>query len=274
MSHVHSTLRWLARLGYGARGLVYLVFGALVLRAAWHLSEAEDVHGTLREIHDEPGGAMGLAALAAGLLAYSIWRFVQSLLDVDGHGVKPRGLAVRIALLVSALMHVSLAWAAVRIAMEWGEGRSQPVQHAVSQILSWPGGRAVVAVGGVVIIGAGVAHFVKAATAGFRKWFDASPGAMWWIDPVSRIGLTARGLMFVGIGGFLIYAAITLHSADAKGVQGLLEWVQQRAYGRLLLGGWAIGMMLFGTYSLIEAFVRRVGLDAETDAKLMEVGRT
>lgn len=268
MTYTHHTLRWIARIGYGARGVVYLAFGAVVVRAAWYLSEAEDVRGTMHAIHDEPGGAIGLIGIAAGLLAYSIWRFVQSLLDVDGHGWRLRGLSVRLALLVSAATHASLAWAGIRIAMEWGDPRSKPVQQAVSEALSLPGGRALVAIGGIVILAAGVAHFYKAATAGFRRWFAVSPGAMWWIDPVSRIGLTARGLMFVGIGGFIVYSAVTLHAADAKGVQGLLEWVRARVYGQLLLGSWAIGMMLFGGYSLIEAFVRRVGLDADTEAKI------
>lgn len=268
MNHAHGTLRWIARIGYGARGLVYLAFGALVLRTAWSLSNAEDVHSTMQVIQSKPGGTIGVSLLSAGLLAYSIWRFVQALLDVDGHGTSARGLAVRGALMVSVLTYVSLAWSAVRIAMEWGDKNSQPVQHAVSQALSLPGGRALVALGGVVILIAGLAHFLKAARAGFRRWFDTSAATMWWIDPVSRIGLAARGLMFVGIGGFVIYAAITLDPDDAKGVQGLLQWVQERSYGRPQLGGWAIGMMLFGGYSLIEAFVRRVGLDAETQARL------
>lgn len=257
------TVRWLARVGYAARGLVYLVFGGLALHAAWELSEAEDVRGSLKAIHQEPGGALVLLALAAGLAAYGAWRLVQSALDVDHHGWGPKALAVRGGLLVSAFSHASLAWAGIKISLDWSSGSSQPVQHAVAATFDWPYGRELVVVLGIVIMGAGVAHLHKAAVAGFRKWFDAWPGAMWWIDPVSRIGLSARGLLFLGIGGFVIYSAITLDASDAKGVQGLLVWVQQHGYGRLVLAVWAIGVMLFGCYSLIEAFVRRVGLGAK-----------
>ncbi|KEZ77791.1 DUF1206 domain-containing protein [Salinisphaera hydrothermalis] len=263
MKWTRTTVRWLARVGYAARGLVYLVFGGLALHAAWELSEAEDVRGSLKAIHQEPGGALVLLALAAGLAAYGAWRLVQSTLDVDHHGWGPKALAVRGGLLVSAFSHASLAWAGIKISMDWSSGSSQPVQHAVSATFDWPYGRELVAVLGIVIIGAGVAHLHKAAVAGFRKWFDAWPGAMWWIDPVSRIGLSARGLLFLGIGGFVIYSAITLDPSDAKGVQGLLVWVQQHGYGRIVLAVWAVGVMLFGCYSLIEAFVRRVGLGAK-----------
>ncbi|HET7313486.1 DUF1206 domain-containing protein [Salinisphaera sp.] len=265
MHTLRLTVRWLARIGYGARGLVYLFFGVLVLRAAWELSEAEDVRGTLNALQGEPGGQIVLFALAIGLAAYGIWRLVQSLLDVDRHGWGPAALAVRGGLLVSAFSYGSLAWAGFALAMSWssGQGRSQPVQDAVAATLQWPYGRELVAVLGAAIVGVGIAHIAKAARGSFRKWFDAWPGAMWWIDPVSRIGLTARGLLFIGIGGFVVYSAITLDPSDAKGMEGLLSWVQQHVYGRIMLAALGLGVILFGCYSLIEAFVRRVGLGAK-----------
>lgn len=264
MQWTRTTVRWLARIGYGARGLIYLLFAVLLLRAAWELSEAEDVHGTLTALQDEPGGQIILFALAFGLAAYGIWRLTQSLLDVDRHGWRPGALAVRGGLLVSAITHGSLAWASLRLAASWSSGSNgKPVQHAVSATLAWPYGGLLVAGLGILVMAAGAVQIAKGLTAGFRKWFDAWSGAMWWIDPVSRIGLTARGLLFVGVGGFVIYAGITLDPGEAKGVQGLLIWVQEHVYGRFLLGVWAVGVMLFGCYSLIEAFVRRVGLGAK-----------
>lgn len=260
MQWTRVTVRWLARMGYGARGLVYLAFGALALRAALELSEAENVRDVLASIQKEPGGPIVLIALAVGLVAYGVWRLVQSVLDVDRHGWTPKALAIRGGLLVSAVSYLSLAWGGVKIALDWSQRSSEPVQHAVSATLAWPYGRELVGLLGIVIVSAGIAHIYKAAVAGFRRWFDAGDKAMWWIDPISRIGLSARGLMFVGVGGFVIYSAITLDPSDAKGVRGLLTWVQHHGYGRVLLGIWAIGVVLFGCYSLIEAFVRRVGL--------------
>ncbi|WP_423822406.1 DUF1206 domain-containing protein [Salinisphaera sp. SPP-AMP-43] len=269
MQVVRVTVRWLARIGYGARGLVYLFFGILALRAAWELSEAEDVRGTLVALHGEPGGQITLLVLAAGLSAYGFWRFVQAVLDVDRHGWGPGALAVRGALLVSAASHGSLAWVGFKLAMSWSsDPQGQPIQHAVATTLEWPYGRELVVLLGTAIAGAGVAHLYKAAVGGFRKWFEAGPRAMCWIDPVSRIGLTARGLLFIGVGGFVIYSAITLDPSDSKDVQGLLVWVQQHVYGRVVLAVWAAGVMLFGCYSMIEAFVRRVGLSPSSMSSL------
>lgn len=260
MDYARLTVRWLARIGYGARGLVYLAVGAIALHAALEFEQARDVRGAMREINDYAGGQIVLTALAVGLCAYGLWRLVQSVLDVDRHGWNLAGVFVRGGLLVSAALHVSLAWGCVQIAMRWSSGEDKPVQRAVARTLGWPAGRVLVIVGGCVIAGAGIAHLVKAARGGFRKWFEAPPGAMLWIDPVSRFGLTARGLLFIGIAVFVIYAAITLDPSDARGIEGVMLWIQDRIYGRVLLGVLALGVLAFGAYSVIEAFVRRVGL--------------
>src|SRR5699024_11212414 len=90
----------IARLGYAARGVVYLTVGYLIANAALELEEAEDVRETLHAINSQPYGSYLLLGLAAGLAAYAFWRLLQSLLDVDGHGHGFRALILRAALVV------------------------------------------------------------------------------------------------------------------------------------------------------------------------------
>lgn len=254
-------IRTVARLGYAARGLVYLVVGGLAFEAALDLEQARDIRGAMHTIVAQQFGVPVLLAIAVGLLAYSAWRVLQSILDVDNHGFNARGLGVRLALLISAGMHIALAIASVQIALNIGSGDGTPTRAYVEKIFTLPLGRWWVAAGGVAVLIAGVAHLYKGVTAGYRRWFDASPAVMWWVDPVSRTGLIARGLLFFPVGCFAIYAAITFNAGEARGLEGALLWLEELAFGRLLLAIIGIGLMAFGAYSCIEAGVRRVGLD-------------
>lgn len=262
MKHHRTMIAGIARLGYAARGVVYLTVGFLIVNAALELEEAEDVSEMLHAINSQPYGSYLLLGLAAGLVAYAFWRFVQSLLDVDGHGRDLRALILRVALVISAFLYASIAFACVQIGLNLGSDGGSKIQKTVAHLLGWPAGRWLVAAAAVVVCITGIVHIRKAWVGGFRKWFSASTAAMRIIDPVSRVGLIARGLLFVAISGFVLYSAFTLDPSDAGGLKTVLLWAQQRLYGRFLLGGIGVGLFAFGAYSLIEAFVRRVGLNS------------
>src|SRR6476661_1728925 len=72
----------LARAGHAAKGVVYMVLGALAARAAFGLGgRTTDKQGVLETILTEPFGQILLALVAVGLIGYALWRFVQAILD-------------------------------------------------------------------------------------------------------------------------------------------------------------------------------------------------
>ncbi len=261
MRRRRAVVAGIARFGYTARGAVYLTVGFLAMHAAFELEQAEDVRGALQEINSQAYGTALLLGLAAGLVAYAVWRVVQSVLDVDGHGRGFRALVLRAALVVSALLYCSIAYACLQIGLNLGESGGSRTQEMVAHLLGWPAGRWLVGAAAVVVCITGIAHIHKGAIGGFRKWFTASAVVMRFIDPISRAGLIARGLLFVAVSAFVLYSAFSLDASDAGGLKTVLLWAQGRVYGRVLLGGIGLGLFAFGAYSLIEAFVRRVGLD-------------
>jgi hypothetical protein len=260
MHAVDRTITVLARMGYAARGFVYLVVGLLSWNAAVDVDDAADVREALQTIFEQRFGVPVLVALAAGLIGYAVWRSVQSLLDVDRHGWSLRGSSVRLGLIVSALVHAGLAWACVEIAFRIGSGEGRPVRDQVQSIMSLPQGDWLIMGLGVAVLIAGVAHIYKGATGGFRKWFEASAAMMRWIDPVSRFGLISRGLIFLIVGGFLLYAGIYVEPEAARGMEGALNWLQDQYAGRWMLGVVSVGLLAFGGYSIIESVVRRIGV--------------
>ena len=53
---------WLARLGYAARGVVYLLIGWFALAAAWGAGLPDDSRGVLRRLLVQPFGRVLLAS--------------------------------------------------------------------------------------------------------------------------------------------------------------------------------------------------------------------
>ena len=56
-------------------------------------------------------------------------------------------------------------------------------------------------------------------------------------------------------------AAWRFNSGEAAGLVGALRALQQQAYGSLLLGLIALGLLSYGFFEILQVFVRRVDAD-------------
>jgi hypothetical protein len=117
----------------------------------------------------------------------------------------------------------------------------------------------------VIVAGAGfiVAGIVLAVRGMLRKFeSDLNTGQMSEVTEKTVAGLgiagqTARGVIFVVVGGFLIDAAVTFDPKKARGLDGALRTLGSATAGRLLLVVVALGLACFGAYSLAEARYRQ-----------------
>lgn len=255
-------LCYLARLGYAARGAVYLLVGGLAVLAAFAgRGQVGNERDALSTLADEPWGLALLGAICVGLLGYAIWRFVQAYYDVDNHGREAKGLAVRAGMVISGVANILLGvWVFTALLSGNGGGGDEGAQrHAwTAWGLQQPGGRWLVGAVGAIVIGVGVIHIIKGYFAKFEKRLTLDYRRWPWARPLCRFGLIARGVVFGIIGWFFVQAALRYEPGRAGGIAEVFRELQDKPWGTLLFGIVALGLMAFGVYSLVEAAYRRI----------------
>ena len=259
----HPWIERLARFGYAAKGVVYIVAGALaVMTAAGVGGELTDARGALRSIARQPFGRAMLAVVAVGLAAYVLWRWVQSITDADRKGRSFKGLALRAAYFASGTVYAGLALAAARIVFGADEpaGRSA-ARGWTARLIGMPFGDWLVTLAGLTVIGFGLYQMFKGYKAKFRKRLklpEIEAGARDWALLSGRVGYAARGVVFAVIGVFLIQAARHRDPGQAQGLDGALQALARQSFGPYLLGAVAAGLIAYGIFALVEARYRRI----------------
>ena len=128
-------------------------------------------------------------------------------------------------------------------------------------MLAWPGGQVIVVVAGLVIIGVGVAGFVKGVKKSFTEEIDTSsmsPTASKAVAMLGQVGYIARGLALAVVGGLLGYAALTFDVQQAQGLDGAMRTILVQPFGQFLLTAVALGFVAFGLFAFLQSRYRRM----------------
>ena len=204
----------LARFGYAAKGVVYIVAGGLAALAATGTGgEVTDARGAMRSIARQPFGGVMLGVVAFGLVAYVLWRWVQAITDADRKGKELKGVALRAGYFGSGMVYAGLSVSAARILLgAYDDGAPSAAQSWTARVMSLPFGAWLVSLAGLAVIGFGLYQLYKAYSAKFRKRLklsDMSERARRWATLSGRVGYAARGVIFIVVGFLLMRAAET-----------------------------------------------------------------
>jgi len=258
---IQGQIEGLARLGYAARGVVYLVIGWFAVTAAQGHNRPMDSKGALAELFDKPFGAVLLAVVALGLAGYALWRIVAAVGDVDNCGTSAKGLAKRGGQLAAGIIHAGLAMYAVRMLAGRAAGSNDgeaAMRDWTVWLLGMPLGQVLVAAVGAAVGAFALAQFHKAYKASFMRTLSCGRGQARFIKPIGRAGLAARGVVFLLVGAFFVLAALHADSAEAGGMVKALRWLETQPFGPWLLGIVAAGLVAFGLFSFVQAVYRRI----------------
>lgn len=258
MERVRRIETW-ARLGYAARGLVYLLLGYVALSSGKALSTGEAVQA----FDDLPGGNILLIVLAFGLFGYGLFKIYSAVLDLDDEGTKPKGLVIRGARVLGGLAYWVLSFIAFQQLTKGSDGAAEggqaggsggTDQEAANQVAEATGGDMLLVLIGVAILALAASQLWIAYKA---KFMDEMPGAPPLVKPAGQVGYAARALIVTMVGWFTLKAG--MDGTRLRNFGDALQLVNQDHPTLFKLV--AIGLMLFGIVSLVMARYRRIADD-------------
>jgi hypothetical protein len=240
-----SNFQLLTRLGFLARGLLYIVIALLVLGTG----RTEDLTGALQYV-GKGSGRILLIVVAAGMATYGLWRIADAALGMENRGNDGKAYRKRAAAGFIGCIYLYLSYKAVRVLL--GEHVDSGTQQQADKALDLPGGEWVLGIAAAVMLTAGLNQLRKAWKRKFMERLnpEAQHPLVEWLG---RIGYSARGVIFMAVAYLLARAALE-HSASKVGG---MEQALDALHGPVEYGV-ALGLMLFGAFSLAEARYRRI----------------
>ena len=246
----------IVRLGYAAKGIIYLLIGLLAVRLAFGFQggRVTDASGALRVLMNQPFGLFLITAIGIGILAYATWQITEGLLDTRGKGGGARGWTDRALTIIKGVVYGAVGWEAMRMVLGM-RGTSQDADDYARDVMQVPViGRWFFALIGIGVSIYGVVQVWKA----FRNQFDddldaermrSETGA--WVLTMGRIGTAARGVILTVMGMLLARAGFDRSPSKAGGLDESLWTLMSQPYGTWLLAAAAAGLVCFGIFQLL-----------------------
>lgn len=252
-----------ARLGYMARGIVYLSIGLIAVLAALGLTpHTAGALGALQAWSRWPFGIGLLWVTGLGLYGFAGWRVLQAVFDADQQGRSPKAWASRAGQAVSGLIYGGLAVSLFDVIDALHDlrhvGEQAETRATVEAVMAWPLGSKVVIAAGVFILGCGLGNAIRALVDNFGSTLRCDHKVRVWACRLARIGYFGRGLAMLPPGFFMLAAGWNERALQARSVGSALWTLHAFAFGDLVLALIGLGVTAFGCFAFVEAWYRPI----------------
>ncbi len=244
----------LARIGYGVRGILYILIGLLALRlVVGRAGQSPSPQGAIATIAQQPAGHTLLWVAFIGFIGYALWSLIRALFNPMHNKA-----GERFGALVNAVVYAFLAWTTYQFlqgnASAAASGGSQ--SKFLAQIMVLPAGRLIIAVIGVIIFIVGLMNMSRGIQGTFEREFShyaLTRDEARIARGTGRFGTFAQGLVLAIIGILVTYAAYTSNAGQAVGINTVFTTLMQHPYGVVVVVVIGLGLIAFGIYSLMAA---------------------
>ncbi len=259
-----SSQTWIettGKVGLAALGTVYSLIGMLTFAAALDLGDASEqgkVSQVLAWVQQQIFGQILLALITLGLLCYTVWRFVEALMDTDGQGNGLRGLALRASYLSYGVIYAALTYSAAKLLFTGGssQGDDETTRETLTQqLLELPYGPWLVGAFALGTAGVGIFQLYLALSGTYRQIIEEcriDTRAKEILIRSGQVGYVARAVVWLIVGYFLLQAALQSDSSEAGDTDTALNYLEYQ-YGSLTLALTGLGLVCYGIFQFARA---------------------
>ena len=247
-----AVVEWGARLGYVTLGLIHLLIAWIALKVAWGIgggSKNADTSGALQTLASTGTGVVLLWICVVGFLLLAVWQLFEAAV---GYGET----SDRLKAVAKGVTYLFFAWTTFKVGQGAGSSAEKQTEDFTAGLMGSPGGRLLVGLVGLVVLGIAGYHVYKGWTKKFLEDLREHPGD--WAVTAGRIGYIAKGVALVIVGFFFLVAAWQADPDKAQGLDGALKTLKDAPLGPFLLTLVAAGIAAYGVYSFARSRYARV----------------
>jgi hypothetical protein len=254
-------LEMVARAGFVGYGIIHLIFAWIAFQVAFGGSSQEsDQSGALQTLAGNGFGKFLLVLIAIGMVGLAIWQGFEAAIGESGPQDKA-AIAERVVSGVRAVLYLVLAFYSVNVLRGAKASMAQSQEDKSAGIMAHSGGRWLVGLVGLVVIGVGIGIFVYGLLKKFTKRLKMQEMRASVRKSTVRLGMggyTAKGVAYFIAGLLVVTAAVTYDPDKARGLDAALKTLAGHPWGVWLLALIGLGIAAFGVFCFAQAKYRKV----------------
>ncbi|HEY1796260.1 MAG TPA: DUF1206 domain-containing protein [Stellaceae bacterium] len=237
-----EAINLLGRLGYGARGAIYLCVGISAGLATFSRDyRPGGVIESLKPLQHHWLGAALIMVLAGGLACLSAWLAVTAILRRDHPG--PAHAILVAGTLGDAAIYIGFVAVVVEAAFGATRGGDPEMQSWVAWFASYSGGRVLIGATGAAVFACGAGLMAWATVGDVEGPLSLPRAERLALQPIGRFGTGGRGVAIAAVGVSLCAAAWHGNPQEAHDLGGLLKTLRDQPYGAIATGAFALAFI-------------------------------
>ncbi|HZK89054.1 MAG TPA: DUF1206 domain-containing protein [Stellaceae bacterium] len=247
----------MGRVGYAARGTIYLLIGISAGRTT--LDPGHRPGGLTQSLklfqHYWAGGIV-LVLLAFGLACFAGWLAVAAVYRRDHPGRAHYALVA--GMLGDAAVYVGFVGSVLGMLFgAWSGGGDDELQSWIGWLVGGVPGRVLVGLAGAIVCGCGAGLVAWGAFGDIEGPLELPPAEKRLVQPIGRYGTGGRGVAIALVGVFLVISAIHSDPHDAHELGGVLRELRGFSYGAAVTAAFALAFVGSAIFDFVIAGFRR-----------------